>query len=322
MSKFTGTECTICSENFKDSDDIVVCPQCGTPYHRECYMQEGHCINTKLHEENKSWSQERKDAGQSQEKTCTQCGAENKPHALICENCGTPLVRNMNFSQDRQNSQGASFNANNGANTFTFIPGDRYCGLNPDETLDGDVKISEAVDFIGTNVPYYLMIFSRMKATGKKISLSFISFLLPQFFFAHRKMWLEAVLTTIITEILSIPQIIYFMVTMKNSDAFTDLKTDFLTSINIESTAFQVLYSLSNYLLLIISVLAFLFANFLYYRHMQKKIKAIKSQYTTPQEVSGKISSSGGTSLLAPVLIFVVQTIISFISVYGLMLIK
>ncbi len=322
MAKFTGTECTICKETFKDSDDIVVCPQCGTPYHRECYTQEGSCINIKLHEENKSWSQERKDSGQSTEKTCPQCGAENKPNALICESCGTPFVRNMNFSQDRQNSQGASFNANDSADTFTFIPGDKYCGFNPDETLDGDVKISEATDFIGTNVPYYLMIFKRMKATGKKVSLSFISFLLPHFFFAHRKMWFEAVLTTILTEIFSIPQMIYFMITMKNSDAFTDVKTDFLTTINIESTAFQVIYSLSNYLLLIISILGFLFANYLYYRHMQRKINKIKSQYATPQEVSEKITSAGGTSIFGIVLILAVQTILSFISVYGLMLIK
>ena len=322
MAKFTGTECIICKETFKDGDDIVVCPQCGTPYHRECYTQEGSCINIKLHNGNKSWSQERKDSGQSTEKTCPQCGAENKPHALICESCGTPLVSNMNFSQDRQESQEAGFGVNNGTDTFTFSPDDKYFGLNPDEMLDGDVKISEATDFIGTNTLYYLMIFKRMKATGKKISFSFISFLLPHFFFAHRKMWFEAFITTILTEILSIPQMIYFMITMKNSDSFSDIKTDFLTTINIESTAFQTIYSLSNYLLLIVSVLAFLFANFFYYKHMQRKISKIKSQYTSPQEVSEKITSSGGTSIFGIILVFVVQTLMSFISVYGLMLIK
>ena len=44
MANYTG-KCFSCGEVFKDGDDIVVCPECGTPYHRECYLKEGKCIN-------------------------------------------------------------------------------------------------------------------------------------------------------------------------------------------------------------------------------------------------------------------------------------
>lgn len=34
---YRGQHCPICGKEFCDGDDIVVCPECGTPYHRECY---------------------------------------------------------------------------------------------------------------------------------------------------------------------------------------------------------------------------------------------------------------------------------------------
>lgn len=56
VSNFTGSKCIICENEFNDNDDIVVCPECGTPYHRECYQKEGKCVNVRLHDQGKSWS--------------------------------------------------------------------------------------------------------------------------------------------------------------------------------------------------------------------------------------------------------------------------
>ena len=36
MIDYTGLECPICGEKFTAQDDIVVCPECGAPYHRAC----------------------------------------------------------------------------------------------------------------------------------------------------------------------------------------------------------------------------------------------------------------------------------------------
>ena len=41
--EFTEYKCPVCDKQFKKGDDIVVCPECGTPHHRECYEKEGHC---------------------------------------------------------------------------------------------------------------------------------------------------------------------------------------------------------------------------------------------------------------------------------------
>lgn len=56
--KYIGQKCISCKEVLKKDDDIVICPDCGSPYHRECYKSEGKCINTLLHEKGEEWEPE------------------------------------------------------------------------------------------------------------------------------------------------------------------------------------------------------------------------------------------------------------------------
>ena len=46
---FTKFHCPVCNKNFTENDDVVVCPECGTPHHRECYKITGKCFNEGLH---------------------------------------------------------------------------------------------------------------------------------------------------------------------------------------------------------------------------------------------------------------------------------
>ena len=39
MIDYTGLECPICGEKFTAQDDIVVCPECGAPHHRDCCVK-------------------------------------------------------------------------------------------------------------------------------------------------------------------------------------------------------------------------------------------------------------------------------------------
>ena len=38
-----GVSCVRCHAYLFPEDDIVYCPVCGAPHHRECYNQLGHC---------------------------------------------------------------------------------------------------------------------------------------------------------------------------------------------------------------------------------------------------------------------------------------
>lgn len=46
MPKYYGCPCEGCGRPLALTDDIVVCPDCGAPYHRECYEKLGRCIHT------------------------------------------------------------------------------------------------------------------------------------------------------------------------------------------------------------------------------------------------------------------------------------
>lgn len=307
MSSFTGSKCIVCDKEFNDNDDIVVCPDCGTPYHRECYQKEGRCINTKLHDERKSWSEDEQSGNENSRKKCVHCGTINKPHAIICENCGASLVEGLNFQQSAQsgNFSGSAQgqNANQSFNPYSagFNPNDKYCGMNPDEEFD-DIKLSEAAEFIGTNKFYYLTLFKRMKETGKKISLNAICLLFPQFYFANRKMWAETIITVVITVLLSIPTLIYYLYMLGNS-------YDVPFSININTDSLEVMISISNYITMAFRIAVCLFANWFYYRHMVRKVRAIKN--TSEDDSMQKIKTSGGTSFLNMVIAFGIQFLLT-----------
>ena len=39
--QFKNEKCAACGMKFFDDEDIVVCPECGAPYHRECWNRVG-----------------------------------------------------------------------------------------------------------------------------------------------------------------------------------------------------------------------------------------------------------------------------------------
>lgn len=45
----SNDKCPVCKNNFAQEDDVVFCPICGTPHHRECYNSIGHCFNSPKH---------------------------------------------------------------------------------------------------------------------------------------------------------------------------------------------------------------------------------------------------------------------------------
>ena len=47
--------CPVCKRQFGADDDIVVCPDCGTPHHRDCWNVKKACENSALHGEGFVW---------------------------------------------------------------------------------------------------------------------------------------------------------------------------------------------------------------------------------------------------------------------------
>ncbi len=55
MPKYYGCPCEGCGKPLTLQDDIVVCPDCGAPYHRDCYEKLGRCIHAPAHAAGYEW---------------------------------------------------------------------------------------------------------------------------------------------------------------------------------------------------------------------------------------------------------------------------
>ncbi len=88
---YTGLKCPVCGKPFGTDDDIVVCPECGAPYHRACYQQAGHCIFEDKHGTPDAWKPPEQNAETDEGKACPRCGKKNAREALFCDQCGQPL---------------------------------------------------------------------------------------------------------------------------------------------------------------------------------------------------------------------------------------
>ena len=191
-------DCQVCKAECKLDEDIVVCPKCGAPYHRECYNSVGQCVYEEKHSQNFSYSvpdaktMEEKQTNKSEfnpkdskneYKKCPHCFSENTIDASTCHKCGYP------FSEHGKTSS-SIFNSAPIPPAF-----DPLFGLNKDETIN-DIKVSELAQYIKGNLLYYIPVFKNI-CENNKSKFNFSAFLFSGAWFLYRKLYkVGAVLTS------------------------------------------------------------------------------------------------------------------------------
>lgn len=339
--EFTQYTCPVCNKAFQDGDDVVVCPECGAPHHRECYEAENHCFYEDRHSEDFSFEELRskEDAQPSDDDTdgnatvvCPVCRHENEKTNFYCSRCGYPLNardRNngaQNASQQTQQQPNQQQNAQN-IPPFMFgaagIPNfDPLAGLDSEEEIAEGIKVGEMAKFVGKNTQYFLTVFKRI-TTYDRSKYNFSAFLLSGIYFLYRKMIGVGILFTM-TMIGITVLTAYIQMSPDWMNAYRDLYSSVLSGnysllYGDSSLTMKMLYvSLPSFLSGLRYLIMFLsgfFANRWYYRHSVKKIRQIKSQ--SEGDKNEKLSASGGVNL-APALSFgitllVIQTVCQFL---------
>ncbi|MGN1134424.1 MAG: RING finger protein [Oscillospiraceae bacterium] len=331
MNKYNGTKCISCGKYFKDGDDIVVCPECGTPYHRECYLKEGTCINKELHEKGESWepdykSEEKESASQdnAQPIRCPRCGEVNPSQGLFCQKCGFPLGDdsgaerpfNDNVNYNGQNpNMGANPNMNQNPDMNGAYGPYGYNTVKVDRNTDIDgVKMGDYADYIGKNPLVMLSNFVSFGKTGRKVSLNIISFLFPELYFFYRKMYKTGILMMLLSVVLAVPSLAFMA--QVGFESFAMGTTSGSAISNISSTLSTFMY-LCSYLSMAQKVFCGLFANNLYYRHARKDILAIHSRLdgkADEVQIQQEITEKGGGSWIAVIIAFTALMVIELIS--------
>lgn len=347
--EFTEYKCPVCDKQFKKGDDVVVCPECGAPHHRECYEQEGHCHFADRHSDDFSYEKEQQEEAEQQAEQdakdgivlCKHCGTENPKEMFYCSNCGAPLygedANNPNFQQNPDNGQpNPNFNQNQGMPPFGVPFGqanpqqmaaafDPMAGMKSDEPLVDDITAGEAAKFIGKNTPYYLRVFSFINRF-KKSRFNFTAFILSGVYFLYRKMYGLGVLFSVLVlgsmvgaaYITSLPEwvSIYNSIAQAQSSGSGQILS-LNNSFGLSSNEFLFFISplIVNAISLIVMIISGLIANKCYFNHSVKKIKKIKS--TTDKDlVNEALETKGGVNLPLAISIGLALLIVNYLPMF------
>lgn len=327
MFKYQGISCPLCGKEFQETDEILICPDCGAPYHRHCIQEAGKCIFDELHEKGEAWQPPQKAPHEEEEskydshisRRCSRCGTINSPDKLFCEVCGTPLNQEENENQPRQeqqtqqNQQGwqGLGGGQQGMPPFHQMAYNPYTtpfgGLSPDEEIDG-VPVKDLAIYVGQNSHYFLPKFKEMSTRGKKISWNWAAFFLDCYYLFYRKMWGLGILVALISILLSLPNtIILYSALFEQLGATLPFSQETLDVIYMLNNVF---YILSLGLKLGVGA----FSNFAYRCKVFRSIEKIHTETGDSPEYTTILTQKGGVSIKVIIVCIVVTLALSFLS--------
>ncbi len=309
MANFNGSKCIVCGRVFEESDDIVVCPDCGTPYHRDCYNQVGECINTELHNEGISWSQKNNEkvtsenTSEAEDKVCPRCGSVNDYDQNFCSQCGLPFNNgssSQHFNEENNQSanpfgtMGSGFGGQqgqyqNGQPFNPFMGG--FVTIEDDTDIDG-IKARDIADYVGSNKFYFLAQFMRFTKLKIKRSFNFCAFLFPEYYYFYRKMLGHGFFFMTFKIVMSV--IMQSM--LINFGMSSEMTTMEIAEKVYSSPLWSGLIVGLSLLSLVIYIISGMFSNFWYFKKTKNDIQQIDQVAQSSVHRRDTIAKKGGTS--------------------------
>jgi len=195
--KTEGVTCARCHAYLFPEDDIVYCPVCGAPHHRECYNELGHCALEELHGTDKQYD---KAVAAEEEKRAANPGvdidAENAKGQITCGMCH----EKYDFSLNSCPKCGAPNIAKAGG---SFVSFDFLGGVPADYDIGDGITADEAKRFVAANTPRYIPKFAALNSKNR-VSWNWAAFLFPCGWMLSRKMYKNGIIAGLLTVISSI----------------------------------------------------------------------------------------------------------------------
>ncbi len=304
MKDYKHMSCVVCGDRFDESSDIVVCPVCGAPHHRECWKEEGHCFFEDRHADGYEWVPDRvviggSDYESSDEKSadgefgsksanddgmmvCPVCFEKTSKNSDYCEKCGYYIAqfRNSRFADVVEDTQ-----------DFQLING----------VPAGDIK-----RFVGPMWVYYVPRFLKMVKKKSGISFNFTAFITQGLWFFSRKMYaMGAVLIAFMLGV-SAYQAFFYDVFNSALGSLVDEMT-MLDLLNYDNMLFWglMLYYFMSFLQCVVVVCCGLFGNKMYMNFCVKRVKKINRQATkfhlNKDQFNDALKHKGGVATLPAV---------------------
>lgn len=338
MAFYSQKKCPYCGKFFTDTDDVVVCPDCGTPHHRACWVEHGTCAFADRHgqmpPEEPAAAQptpnEHSDADftdddttytAAENKLCPRCGYRNRQDAAFCSGCG------LAFSDQGDNP----FRASNGM-PFGFDPS----AFNPDINFSSDadfedVPAADMVRLVGKNTLYYLPVFSRLRAMDRS-RFHFCALLFGGGWMLYRKQYVRGAITLAIQLLLQALQMValFFVYLPMYIDLLAQVGVDYatatvitpeqaiaLTELLVQSGSgamFKLMLPLIiGFISIVYSVVIGFKANAWYYRDTLRKGRKLRAMYTASEEqLAEEETARGGVNMPLGICLLVCGSILQY----------
>ncbi len=326
--------CQICKKDFAQGDAVVVCPHCGAPYHKECYVKEGHCVYENKHAsgfEYKPLAQKQTEQKTHTEKQqtaqnitgatyvsgaktrenktndtqneggvlCQSCRTVNARDHIFCERCGRPLHNTAATGPKGPFSLGGMPPFARGG-LMAGAP-----GVDMQGEFDGLSKRDWAA-FIGQSVPSYFLRMSQQDTRKSKLSFTLSAFFFSYLYFAYRKMWKWAAIALALEVLFLVPDFLSLYV-----EAGVPFAQGF--SLTLLSDLQMVFYVLG----IVRNVVFGVFALYLYRKDAAGKIRALQENAGGGQNYLQLLAQKGGVSIVGVIAAFGVLFLISTLWVMG-----
>lgn len=378
---YKGNVCDGCGKVFTEDDDIVVCPECATPQHRECYEKGDCCVNSHLHSDSYEWKsslpqEEKKEEEKHEEKheekptedkdvetsPCPNCGYRNPKGTKQCKNCSMKLVvfgidladsiddkkddteksseapiykppftlgqgegfeyaeneeENRQPSDENEEAPAASPTPEQiGQSVLDNLASTSYDSYQQSFVSGVQVKLLNAL--IGSNAYRYIQKFRKMDS-GNKISFNWAAFFFSPYWYFYRKLYKPGIIFMTVYLLVSIamtPAYTKFLDVLmplaENPEAFMNMTEaaymEYMTKMS-EAMYPVMAFSLVSFA---VNLLSGFIANILYRNYTIKTAKSVIAAKTNTQATM-LISKYGGISLLALMLSYLAEQLISFI---------
>ncbi len=299
--RFLNEKCLVCNKTFKENDDIVVCPHCGTPHHRECYKDNTKCANHKKHSEDFRW-----------EPTFVPFEEAEKTTE---DEVKIPFTQSLNLEDLPPEISVAQFQ-------------DTLFSTFPKELEDG-VKTEDVAVFVRHESPKYIRQFQKVK--DGKLTWNWAAFFFAPYWFFYRKLHKLGVfflaLFILLSSLSFLPPAIKFTETIYDFEMQVEELTENIETDEEYETAVMNLYesvyneinenktglaiytvqSLANFA---ISVFIGLNANKWYYKHTLSQVKKISENET--EKHKEKLFLTGGVAYGAAFLAVLLEKAVFF----------
>lgn len=282
MSRFAHKLCPVCRAPFGENDDIVVCPECGTPHHRACWERKGCCAVGQYHAEGFVWDGRLPD---EQEKPEAQPQPNIDPHHAEYPQ-GTPIADEP-------------LDINKFAEEIIASQHDPS-----DERGEDGVSMHELFSYSGGSL-HYLSAFSmfrlkEMRRTPlRNISINLCAGLLQPLNQFYRRLDGLGVLLTIWAFASVIPAIVIEIGLTDGSTALTN--------------GLSLLQMLLNLISFLITAGLCLYGDYIYYRTAVRRIKKIRAAYDDGRAEGyfERLEEKGNPSILRMIIAVLVISILA-----------